>query len=105
MTDHFEPDSDDQVTARLIAKAWRDPEFKAELLRNPKAIVAREIGVPALPDELEIRVWEEPPHGLYIVLPSPPPDINIDELSDEELVAVTSQLNQKAKPTKGWYCY
>jgi hypothetical protein len=33
-----------ELEAELIAKAWKDEAFKQELISNPKAVYAREIG-------------------------------------------------------------
>jgi nitrile hydratase len=45
--------------ARLVAKAWTDPEFKAKLLSDPKGAAA-EIGVDAS-GPVEISVVENTP--------------------------------------------
>ncbi len=53
---------------RLIAKALKDDFFKEELIRNPRAVIAKEFGT-HLPTDIEIIVLEETKTILYVVLP------------------------------------
>ncbi len=53
---------------RLIAKALKDDFFKEELIRNPRAVIAKEFGT-QLPTDIEIIVLEETKTILYVVLP------------------------------------
>jgi len=77
----------EEVQERIIAKSWQDETFKQELLSNPKAVFSREVGQ-QLPDTIELRVVEEIPNTLYLVLPAKI-DTNLDgELSESELEAV-----------------
>jgi hypothetical protein len=73
---------DGQTT--LIAKAWHDAAYKQALLRDPKAVVAREFGAP-LPAEVTMQVVAEDAHTQYLVLP---PALSDLELSDEQLEQV-----------------
>lgn len=77
-----------EFEADLVAKAWKDKAFKQELLSNPKATIAKEFGIP-IPDNIEVRVLEENPNTLYIVLPVEPADLESEgEVSDEALEAI-----------------
>jgi Nitrile hydratase, alpha chain len=68
--------------AKIIAKAWRDPSFKAELIANPAAALKAEgIDVPA---GMTVTVVENTDKLFHLVLPPVPSD----ELSDEALDAV-----------------
>lgn len=69
--------------ARIAAKCWADPAFKARLLADPRTALAAE-GV-AVPAGMNLRVVENTPDVTYVVLPAPPGD---KELTDEELGAV-----------------
>ena len=64
------------IEAKLVAAAWKDEAFADELRRDPKGAVRRELeklGVSAeLPAGLEIKVVEETPTTLYLVLPQRP---------------------------------
>ncbi len=81
-----------EFEADLVAKAWKDEAFKQELLSNPKATISKEFGTP-IPDNIEVRVLEENPQTLYIVLPMKPADIQGEgELSEEALETVAGGL-------------
>ena len=70
----------------IIAKAWRDPAFKAELIANPAAALKAEgIYVPA---GMTVTVVENTDKQFHLVLPPVP----TDELSDEALDAVAGGL-------------
>ena len=67
---------------KIIAKAWRDPVFKAELIANPAAALEAEgIDVPA---GVTVTVLENTDKLFHLVLPPVPSD----ELSDEALDAM-----------------
>jgi len=83
------------LTAQLIARAWKDEAFKEELLRDPTAVVERELRRlepdARLPEQVEIHVLEETPTTRYLVLP-PKPSAGADaaQLSDQELAQVAA---------------
>lgn len=79
-----------EFEADLIAKAWKDEAFKQELISNPKAVYARELGQ-QLPEHLNIRVMEETSSTLCLVLPKSPQVT--EELSEEALQAVAGGFN------------
>ncbi len=68
---------------RIIAKAWADDGFKAQLLANPAAVAAAE-GI-AVPAGVKIVIHENKPGELHVVLPAKPDAV----LSDEVLEGVT----------------
>jgi hypothetical protein len=72
------------VEARLIAKAWKDEAFAGELRTDPRAAIARELAVD-IPADLEIKVLEETPTTLYLVVPPKPPAAATGELTDDDL--------------------
>lgn len=57
-----------ELEAEIIAKAWEDERFKQELISNPKEAIAKTLGA-KLAETLEIRVVQETPNNLYLVLP------------------------------------
>lgn len=69
---------------RIIARAWRDPEYRDELLSNPRSAVSEELDI-EVPEETNIEVLEEREDTLYLVLPRNPNEFVNKELSDEEL--------------------
>ena len=76
----------------MIARAWKDEAFAQELRADPKAALARELGRMqpgvTLPEDLEIRVLEETPTTLYLVIP-PKPVAYDGELTDADLDLVS----------------
>ncbi len=82
------------LEALLISKAMADEAFKSELISNPKAVIAREIGQ-ELPESVEIEVLEPTQKKLYLVLPLKVEsgEIHTEELSDKELDAVAGGLD------------
>src|SRR5438093_500681 len=71
------------LEVQLIERAWRDPSFRRELLADARAVIERELQT-HLPDRIEIRVVEETPERLYLVLPVRP-EAGEGVLADEEL--------------------
>jgi hypothetical protein len=78
--------SEGTIQEQVIARAMKDPAFRQALLSNPKAVLAAEYGV-HLPDQIAIRVLEEAPNTLTLVLPRG--EEAIQELSDADLEAVS----------------
>ena len=76
-----------QLEAQLIDKAMQDDAFRQELVRDPKGVVARELGMEQLPEHIQVQVLEESPTTVYLVLPPPVPGVGA-ELSDADLEAV-----------------
>ena len=74
--------NNDPEFGKIIAKAWRDPAFKADLIANPVAALKAEgIDVPA---GMAVTVVENTDKLFHLVLPPVPSD----ELSDEALDAM-----------------
>jgi hypothetical protein len=77
------------LTAQVIARAWKDEAFKQELLSNPRGVLERELAQLApgatLPADIQIQVLEETPTTHYVVLPAKPPIELGDALSDADL--------------------
>ena len=76
----------DELQSRLIERATRDQGFREELMRDPRGVIGREMGID-VPEGVEIKVVEESPTTSYLVLP-PAPASPGQELSDRELEAV-----------------
>lgn len=75
------------IETSIIERAWKDAEFKAQLVEDPKAAL-RAMGE-TVPDFLNIKVVEETGNTRYFVLPQDPNSLMESELlSDEELDAV-----------------
>ena len=83
---------DEAGSIKLIAHAWREPEFKHELLTNPRATLARECEI-TVPDSLDIQMLAEDSHTLYLVLPRLVASQYISALQDAELDTVTGHYD------------
>lgn len=94
----------DQVQLPIIKKALKDPAFKQQLIADPRAAVARQLGMD-LPPDVKISVIEESLDHFYIVLPPPLPSRS-GELRDEELEAVAGGKSGKTttQPAGGCAC-
>lgn len=66
--------------ARITAKAWSDPAFKARLLSDPH-VALREAGID-IPAGKTVKVVENTSDTVHLVLPPPPPE---GELTDQAL--------------------
>ena len=86
MNHQQQPESRQDIEARIISKAWKDESYKQELLSNPKAIFEQEFGV-ELPEEISVQVLEENSTTLNFVLPMHP-ETSGHELNESELEAI-----------------
>jgi len=76
------------VEEALVRKSLQDGSFRERLIANPKGAIEQELGR-KLPEDLEVRVLEETPNTLYLVLPTGGTTRrSSDELSDVELDTV-----------------
>ena len=85
-----------ELEGRIIAKAWRDPKYKARLIKDPKGVLAEELKAvdPSidLPKDLKVDVHQETKDQYHLVLPRNPDDIRVSEvLHDGDLEAVAPQ--------------
>src|SRR6266542_4336533 len=78
--------------AKVVAKAWTDPEYKARLLADGTAAVA-ELGFKGSQgehiDDVEIEVWDSSSEVRYFVLPERPS--GTAELAEEDLVPLVTR--------------
>lgn len=104
MAQESAPDQRRQLEAQLIEKAARDTAFRAELLRDPKDVIERELSSAGgsamrLPATVTVVVHEETADTFHLVLPEAP---KAGELSDVELAAVAGGKQQEHWIT-AWY--
>lgn len=74
------------VSGKIIARAWRDPAFKAKLVADPKAVL-REAGV-TVPANITVQVVEDSATHFHFVLPTKPGEALTDEALDKVAGAV-----------------
>ena len=64
-----------RLETHLMRRAHADPGFRAELLKDPKTVIEKEIGL-TFPQALTVEVHEEKLNHLHVVLPI---DLTFDE--------------------------
>ena len=76
-----------QLEKQLIEKAFKDESFRKQLVENPGAAIEAETGR-KIPETVKIKVLEEDPQTVYLVLPDTLGMSGQNELTDEELNSV-----------------
>lgn len=83
-----------ELEHKIIAKAWKDPEFKKKLLKNPRetieSFIKTESGFEGMmiPKDYKIKVVEAEEKTLIISIPPAPQQVR--NLSDAELELVAA---------------
>jgi hypothetical protein len=75
-----------EVYEKVVARAWSDPTFKAQLLADPSAAL---IAVGAPPPGVRVKVVENTDQLVHLVLPARPSET---ELSDADIETVVAGL-------------
>ena len=88
------PDTDNAF-GKIVAKAWRNPAFEAELIANPAAALKAE-GIDVA-EGITVTVLENTDKQFHLVLPPVPSD----ELSEEALDAVAGGKYKRASGVFG----
>lgn len=102
------------MQAAIIEKAWKDENFKKALLADPTSAIKEAFNV-EVPEDFSLKVVEEQPKELVLVLPAEP-ETGGEELSAEDLKDVagggdggclTYMANTCYPHTGGWEwsCY
>jgi hypothetical protein len=73
-----------QVWAKIVAKAWSDPNFKKKLLQDPKATLRAE-GI-EIPKEKKVIINESTKETLFLTIPEKPEG----ELSEQQLHSIAA---------------
>jgi hypothetical protein len=71
--------------AKVVARAWADEKFKRKLLKEPAAALA-DMGI-RVPRDVKVKVVENTPATVHLVLPGVPFE---SDLSDSELEILAS---------------
>ena len=75
----------EDVNRNINERASLDPEFRARVLADPKAVIREEFGI-NLPDEVSIQVHEHDSNTYHLALRS------AAELTEEQLEQVSAGL-------------
>jgi hypothetical protein len=75
-----------ELERAVIMRAWKDPEFLAQLKQDPVGTIQREFKV-EIPSHVKVRLVEEDENELCLVIPLHPATYLEFELSDDVLAA------------------
>jgi Nitrile hydratase, alpha chain len=92
-----------EMERRLIQRSLQDDAFRQRLLEDPKGTIEQEFGRP-VPAEVQIRVVEETPETLYLVLPSTSPVGGGGEISDRDLESVAGGQSGQEENSMRYSC-
>ena len=70
-----------EMKAHITDKAAKDGDFRAELVRDPKAVISSELGV-LIPENFAVHVHEDNAATAHMVLPMS------DRLTEEDLAQI-----------------
>lgn len=83
-----------ELEKKLIEQAWESETFKEELIKNPRAVINRELKQQQIPENVEIEVLQETTNKVYLVLPQNPTPVGSgSELSEEDLEKVAGGIS------------
>jgi nitrile hydratase len=66
---------------------YKSPAYRSRVVIDPRGVLA-DFGL-AIPDDVEVRVWDSSAEIRYLVLPEPPP--GVEAMSEEALAALVSR--------------
>ncbi|MCC3372699.1 NHLP leader peptide family RiPP precursor [Cohnella sp. REN36] len=64
----------ESLKMQIVKQAWADPASKAALLSDPKRAIKEAFDI-EIPADVELKVVEEKPSVMYLVLPQNPEDV------------------------------
>ncbi len=88
-----------KVYGKLVAKAWSDDNFKAELLSDPMKVF-KENSI-EVPDGIEVLMVENTADTMHFILPPEPSD----ELTDHQLEGEAGGVAGAGCDGPYHYCY
>lgn len=91
------------VREKIIAKAWKDAEFRRSLISAPELTLSKEFGID-LPQGIEIKVVEESSSTTYFVIPPCPATKAEGDVSTADLEAVAAAATSNTNVMSGCRC-
>jgi hypothetical protein len=89
---------------QLIEKALKNESFRKQLIENPGATIEAETGM-KIPETINIKILEEDPQTVYLILPQDPALNTEMELSEAELESVAGGTAGAEEVITHWsYC-
>ena len=74
-----------EMLQQVIDRSALDPEFRQELLADPKAAISSELGI-TMPESMSVKVHESDMQTVHVALPPDP------SISEEQLEAISAGL-------------
>ena len=93
-----------QLEQKLIERAMKDESFRMQLLENPGAAIEEETGM-KIPETVKIKVLEEDPQTVYLILPQVTiknAEFELDEAELESVSGGTGGTGGGDGPGWGW---
>lgn len=77
--------SGDQMLEQIVEKSALDPDFRQQLLADPKAAISAELGI-TIPESMNIQVHDSDMQTVHLALPPDP------HITEEQLEAISAGL-------------
>ena len=77
--------SGEEMLQQIVEKSMLDPDFRQQLLTEPKTAIGEELGI-TIPDSMNVVVHESDMQTVHLALPPDP------SLSEEQLEAISAGL-------------
>ncbi|MEO6827363.1 MAG: NHLP leader peptide family RiPP precursor [Microbacteriaceae bacterium] len=77
------PDQDvtNKAFAKVVARSWDDPDFRAKLLADPAGVLESNTGF-QLPAGKRLEIVEDTDEVIHVTLPARPAELSDDELDE-----------------------
>ncbi|MCY4641322.1 MAG: NHLP leader peptide family RiPP precursor [Gammaproteobacteria bacterium] len=77
--------SGDDMLQHIVEKSALDPEFRQQLLNDPKSAISKELDI-SIPDSMNVVIHESDMQTVHVALPPDP------HITEEQLEAVSAGL-------------
>jgi hypothetical protein len=89
-----------EIERALVQRSIEEEDFRQRLLADPKGTLEQALET-QLAEDVEVRVVEENPQTIYLVLPGTSSPLGEEELSDRALEAVAGGVSTWSDETCG----